>query len=554
MATQPGVGIAAYGRWGTPEQSGTLSESARTLLDELVGRPTARPQRSVSTVDVAPSRLSDSHRASLAQIVGAENVDESRDTRLLAAGGSSYAELLRLRNDARPAAPDVVVAPATHDEVVALLRYCSEQRLAVVPFGGGTSVVGGVDPIAPGFAALVSLSLHRMTGMVSVDKVSHLATFLPGTTGPEVERELALHGLTLGHLPQSWERATVGGWLATRSAGQNSSGYGRSDEMVETITMASPIGTLRVGHVPDSAAGPDLKEIVIGSEGVFGVITEATLRVRDLPQNGIYEGYVFPSWEVGIDCFRELAQLGIKPEIMRLSDQDESRANLVMGTSANTFKLLDRYLGMRGVRGGSLAILGWEGAADVIEARRKLALSRIKRVGGVRLGSKVGEGWRHGRYAAPYLRDTLLDEGYLVETLETATSWDRLVDLRVAVVAALKQALQSGADSGPGPLVMAHVSHVYETGASLYITVIGNSGPGTAAAAADRWWAAKRAAMDAIVAAGATITHHHAVGRDHAPWYAAEIGESGVDVVRALKAHFDPNGVMNPSVLLPPAH
>jgi alkyldihydroxyacetonephosphate synthase len=544
VSTQPGIGIEAYGRWGTPAQGGALRDSARTLLDELVGRPQARPQRPLDQVTVAPSRLSEADLTALTGIVGTDGVDVGRDVRLIAAGGSSYAELLRLRNEAVPAAPDVVVAPASHDEVAAVLSYCSDHRLAVVPFGGGTSVVGGVDPDKGSFTTLVSLSLHRMIGIVSVDKISHLATFLPGTTGPQVERELAEHGLTLGHLPQSWERATVGGWLATRSAGQNSSGYGRSDEMVERITMATPTGTVHAGHVPDSAAGPDLKELIIGSEGVFGVITEATLRVRDLPQNGIYEGYVFPSWDAGVNVFRELAQLGIKPDIMRLSDPDESLANLVMGTSENTFKMVDRYLNFRGIRGGALAILGWEGASDVIDARRALAVSRLKRVRAVKLGSKVGEGWKHGRFAAPYLRDTLLDEGYLVETLETATSWDKLTTLRIAVVDALKTSL---ADDGPGPMVMSHVSHVYETGASLYVTVIGR---GDQADAADRWWAAKRSAMDTIVAQGATITHHHAVGRDHAPWYAAEVGEAGVEIVRALKAHFDPNGVMNPGALI----
>ncbi len=544
MSTQPGIGVSAYGRWGTPEHKAELSKSARDLLDGLVGRPQPRPALALTSIEVIPTRLSDMDRDGLHGIVGDDGFDTGRDARLAAAGGSSYLELLRLRNDAHPEVPDAVVAAASHDEVVAILEFCNLREIAVVPFGGGTSVVGGVDPIRGKFASLISLSLHRMTGLVSFDSTSHLATFLPGTTGPQVEQALAPHRLTLGHLPQSWERATVGGWLATRSAGQNSSGYGRSDEMVESITLATPVGTLQVGRVPDSAAGPDLKELVIGSEGVFGVITEATLRVRELPQTGKYEGYVFPNWETGLGVFRELAQHGIKPDIMRLSDPDESHANLVMGTSARTYAMIERYLNVRKIRGGALAILGWEGPADVVDARRGLAVSRLKKVGAVKLGSKVGDGWKKGRFHAPYLRDTLLDQGYLVETLETATSWENLAALRLKVGDALRLAL---ADNGPGPLVMQHVSHVYETGGSLYITVIAR---GDQADAGERWLKAKRAAMDAIVEAGATITHHHAVGRDHAPWYEAEVGPLGVEVVRAVKQRLDPNGVMNPGVLI----
>jgi alkyldihydroxyacetonephosphate synthase len=544
MSTQPGIGVSAYGRWGTPDQKPELSKSARELLDGLVGRPRPRPPVPVADIEVGPTRLHDMDQSGLHDIVGDEGYDVSRESRLAAGGGSSFLELLRLRNDKHPDVPDAVIAPANHDEVLAVLAYCSLREIAVVPFGGGTSVVGGVDPISGHFSSLISLSLHRMSGLVSFDSASHLATFLPGTTGPLVEEALAPHRLTLGHLPQSWERATVGGWLATRSAGQNSSGYGRSDEMVESIQLATPVGTIKVGRVPDSAAGPDLKELVIGSEGIFGVITEATLRVRELPQLGRYEGYVFPNWETGLSVFRELAQHGIKPDIMRLSDPDESHANLVMGTSARTYAMIERYLNLRKIRGGALAILGWEGPADVVDARRALATSRLKKVGAVKLGNKVGEGWKHGRFAAPYLRDTLLDQGYLVETLETATSWDALAALRLKVGDALRLAL---ADTGPGPLVMSHVSHVYETGASLYITVIAR---GDQADVGDRWLGAKRAAMEAIVSAGATITHHHAVGRDHAPWYAAEVGELGVEVVRAVKQRLDPGGVMNPGVLI----
>ena len=544
MTSQPGVGVGAYGRWGAPDHSADLSKPARALLDEFVGRPQPQPAVPLADIHVLPSQLSDMDQDGLRSAVGAAGFDLSQEGRLAAAGGSSFLELLRLRADRQPDVPDAVVAPQSHDEVAAVLAYCSLRDIAVVPFGGGTSVVGGVTPVRGRFAALIALSLHRMSGLVSFDSTSHLATFLPGTTGPQAEQALAPHRLTLGHLPQSWERATVGGWLATRSAGQNSSGYGRSDEMVESLTVATPVGSLNLGRVPASAAGPDLKQLFVGSEGILGVITEATLRVRELPEVGRYEGYVFPNWETGVNVFREFAQHGIKPDIMRLSDPDESHANLVMGTSARTYAVLERYLNVRRIRGGALAILGWEGTSDIVAARRSLATSRLRKVGAVKLGERVGEGWKKGRFHAPFLRDTLLDQGYLVETLETATSWENITALRHRLADVLRLAL---ADDGPGPLVMSHISHVYETGASLYITVIGR---GDQADVRERWTHAKAMASDAIVASGATITHHHAVGRDHAPWYEAEVGSLGVEVVRALKQRLDPNGVMNPGVMI----
>jgi alkyldihydroxyacetonephosphate synthase len=428
-------------------------------------------------------------------------------------------------------APDVVVRPAGHDEVVALVGWCSEHLVALVPFGGGTSVVGGLAVARDGYAGVVSLDLRRLDRLVSVDAESRTAVLQAGLLGPEAEALLAEHGLTLGHFPQSFLYASVGGFAATRSSGQASSGYGRFDALVMGLTVATPIGTLELGSAPANAAGPDLRELVLGSEGAFGVITSLTVRVRPVPKVKVYDGWRFGSFAEGTAALRTLAQSGAAPTVLRLSDENETAINLarpdeVGGESS----------------GGCLMITGYEGELATVELARVTAAVRLMEAGGVRLGEEAGQAWAAGRFHGPYLRDSMLDVGVLVETLETATFWSNLPRVYAAVTAAV-----TGALADDSPLVLCHVSHVYETGASLYFTVAAKQqGDGL-----EQWARAKAAASDAIVAAGATITHHHGVGRDHRPWLAREIGPVGVEMLRAVKERLDPHGVLNPGVLVP---
>ncbi len=533
-----------FSRWGVPPEPVILTPRAMAHLVEVIGQPEPRPAVPVADVQPPPTRAGAALLAALAGAVGPHHVSTDRETRLLATAGSSLADLLRRRAGDVADAPDAVVAPAGHDEVAAVLAAAEAHGAAVVTLGGGTSVVGGVRMLPGPFAAVVALSTHRMDAVGDPDPVSCTVVVGPGVTGPVLERLLQARGFTLGHLPQSWERASIGGYVATRSAGQASSGYGRSDEMVEAVRVATPRGELRLGHGPSSAAGPDLRALVVGSEGVLGVITEVTLRVRHLPSTTRYEGIFLPSWQAGLDAFRVLAQAGLKPDVMRLSDPFETAATMAMsGPTGRAADAIGAYLRVRGAGSGVVAILGWEGTAVAVPARRSAAWALLKRHGAVSVGRKVGESWKHGRYSGPYLRDVLLDEGFLVETLETATEWSRLPALHERLGETLRGALFDG---GPGPLVMSHVSHVYETGASLYVTVLARAGDDPAG----RWAHAKRAATDLLAGAGATITHHHAVGRDHAPWLEREVGPLGVGILRAVKAELDPAGILNPGVLL----
>lgn len=546
-ATGPAL-EAVFARWGEPPQPVHLSDRSRAFLLEQVGAPGPRPVMAVAEVTLPPTRLPGEAAAALADGVGPQHVRTDRAARLSHAGGLSYLDLLRRRAGDVADAPDAVVAPATHEEVERVLRVCAAHAVAVVPFGGGTSVVGGVTPLRGQQVAVVALAFDRMADLVGVDEDSCLATVGPGITGPVLERLLGARGLTLGHQPQSWQRATVGGYVATRSAGQSSGGYGRIDDMVESLRVVTPQGPLNLGRAPASAAGPDLRQLFIGGEGVLGVITEATLRVRHLPAHTRYEGLMFPSYQAGIAAFRTLAQGRVTADVMRLSGTEETAATLAMsGPSGRVGEVFRRYLRARHVEHGALAILGWEGSsAQAVRARRAPARALLRRLGAVPLGRKVGDSWLLGRFSGPFLRDTLMDQGYLVETLETATTWRDLHALNETVLETLHRVLRT--PDAPGPYVMSHVSHVYETGASLYVTVLARPDP---ADPAGQWRAAKRAVSEAIAATGATITHHHGVGTDHVPWMSAEVGDLGLGILRAVKQQLDPAGILNPGKLIP---
>lgn len=534
-----------FARWGAPPTPVELTDEAQKFLLETLGAPNPSPSVTLADVDVRPSGLAGGHLTAMAVIVGDAGISTAGSDRLGHAAGCSLRDYLELRQGTVVSPPDAVVRPANHDQVRELLAYCSNNRIAVVPFGGGTSVVGGVSRDADAHGVAIAVAFDRMAEVIDIDEASLTVTVGPGITGPVLERILGSRELTLGHLPQSWERATIGGYIATRSAGQASTGYGRSDEMVEALRVATPMGDLHLGRGPKSAAGPDLRQLFIGSEGALGIITEVTLRIRRKPSLAKYEGLMFPSYEAGVAAFQDLAQMRLTSDVMRLSDVEETTATLtISGPTGRVKDVFERYTDLRKVSGGCLSILGWEGHSRLLmAARRRAAWAVLHEHGAASLGGSVGESWRKHRFDGPYLRDELLDRGFIVETLETATHWATIDQLRRAVQSALAGELTTDSTR---PYVMSHVSHVYETGGSLYFTVIV---PATDAPIA-QWGKAKAAACDAIMANEGTITHHHAIGRDHAPWLEQEIGTEGVRILRAVKSCVDPEGVLNPGVLI----
>ncbi|MCF6524978.1 FAD-binding oxidoreductase [Streptomyces sp. JJ36] len=522
--------------WGDPDRATALPDSVRGLLGSVLGvTPHDVPAPAEEELRVPPGALPGAARAALAEVVGEAHLDTSDAVRVRHTGGKSTPDLLRRRAGEVSAAPDAVLRPADHAQVEAVLRVCAEQEVAVVPFGGGTSVVGGVEPLRGRFGALIALDLRRLNRLLHVDPVSRTAALQAGLRTPEAEELLAAHGFTLGHQPQSYEYATLGGYAATRSAGQSSAGRGRFDAMVLSLRAATPRGTLDLGRAPGSAAGPDLRQLLLGSEGLFGVVTEVTVRVVPVPEVQRDEAWSFPDFATGAAALRRLAQDGAGlPTVVRLSDEAETFVNAALSGAQEAPT----------ATGGCLAVVSHEGTAEQVAARHAETARLLTAAGGSRLGEEPVAHWRHSRYTAPYLRDALLAAGVLAETLETATTWSRLEELRAEVTGALTGALAT--EAGP-PVVTCHISHLYPEGASLYFTVVAAGGDDPLA----RWTAAKRAAGDAVAAHGGTVSHHHAVGADHRPWMTEEVGEVGVEMLRAVKQALDPVGVLNPGKLIP---
>ncbi|HUO39845.1 MAG TPA: FAD-binding oxidoreductase [Mycobacterium sp.] len=523
--------------WGDPEAAKPLSDGIKSLLNQVLGLdsgPGAMPPPGIDVVRVRPSTLSARDRDALAAIVGGDYFTDADRSRLLHAGGKSTLDLLRRGNTGVQDAPDAVLLPGGEDEIAAILGYCSQHGIAVVPFGGGTSVVGGLDPVRGRFAAVVTLDLRRLDQLYTLDEISWEAELGAGVTGPDAERMLRDRGFSLGHFPQSFEFATIGGFAATRSSGQDSAGYGRFDEMITGLRVVTPAGLLDLGRAPESAAGPDLRQLLAGSEGVFGVITRVRLRVHPIPEAQRFEAWSFPDFATGTTALRAVAQTGTGPTVIRLSDEAETGVNLAT-TAA---------IGEKRITGGCLAVTVFEGTVTHAESRQAETQAVLQAQGGASLGEAPARAWEHGRFGAPYLRDSLLAAGALCETLETATRWSNVAALKAAVTDALIGSLQQ---SGTLALVLCHISHVYPTGASLYFTVVAAQRGDPI----DQWRRAKAAALAAMVRAGATITHHHAVGTDHRPWMRAEVGDLGVDVLRAVKAALDPAGILNPAKLIP---
>ena len=514
--------------WGEPGAGPALPEHAHGLLRAELGVSGAVVSRPVALADVrlAPSALSAGVRERLAAIAPLRDDDAIR---VLRCRGKSYLDLLAQRAGDCLAAPDAVVAPTDAAAVAALLRLCARERIAVVPFGGGTSVVGGLElGRRDAYAGVVSLDLGALDRVLGVDARSLTAVLEPGLRLLEADAALRAHGLALGHAPQSFEWASVGGCVATRSAGQASTGHGRIDERVLGVSLAAPAAELALGDVEASAAGPDLRQLVAGSEGALGVLTRVALRVVPAPAATRYEGWSLPGFAAGVEALRRLACERLLPDVARLSDEQETRVSLAL---AGTGRLGRAVLG-----GRCLLVLGWEGGSALALARRRAPVAaRLLRAGARPLGAAPGRAWQRSRFAAPYLRDDLLDRGVLVETVETAASWSALAPVYGAARAALA-----------GTLHGCHVSHVYATGASLYFTVLARQEPEPAA----QWRALKARVTDAILAAGGTLTHHHAIGRDHARWLGAELGEGGVALLRSLKRELDPAAIMNPGALL----
>ena len=540
--------------WGWEDRSRPI-EGYPVAWQYLVQRLKIDPgvHRSVPEIDavrIPPSLLSKDELTELEKLVGEGNVSSEHRDRVVHAVGRGYKDLVRLRSGVLLRAPDAVLFPEDGDAVAAVLDFARRRRYAVIPFGGGTTVVGGVESLADGtFAASLTLDLRRMRRVLTIDEGSGLVEAQAGIRGPILEEALAAKGLTLGHFPQSWEFSTLGGWIATRAAGNLSNRYGRIDDLVVGLRLVAPARTIDVRPLPSRAHGPDLAQLILGSEGTLGVITEATVRAHPLPPSRHFASRLFRSFPEGLTSLRAMAQDDALPDMTYLSDEEETRfvaaqAGIGAEGGAGFAGLGLRVLGTRGfqLQQGSLLLLEFEGSPNRVAHLQDRALSHATQ--SASLGAGPAERWYAERFDTPYLRDSLLDHGILVDTVETAATWSGLLALYQAGQKALQEALWEHGGAG---LVLCHVSHVYPDGASLYYTFFGNAIEGQEVA---QWEAIKDAVTRAFVEAGGALSHHHGIGADHAPYMARVVGEDGLLVLRALKRELDPEGIMNPGKLV----
>lgn len=486
--------------------------------------------------------------------------------RVFHAAGRSFRDIVRLRTGTVERFPDAVAYPTDDAQIEALLAWCERIQWAVVPFGGGSSVVGGVEPLKGTRKGVLCLDTTRLHRLLRIDPVAMTATAQAGIYGPDLEDALQAEGYTLGHYPQSFRYSTLGGWVAARGSGQQSAGYGGAARWLVASKVITPQGVFLTQDHPNSAAGPDLRHWVAGSEGTLGVISDVTVRISRRPATREYHGVLFPSFEAGARAVKRIAQAGLPMAMMRLSDAEET---LFFGAFGQVGKpaslgqtLQQRLLPKLGFGDQkSIMLMGVEGAALTCKRTIGEALAVCIQEGGVPLGAKMGQKWYGSRFDMPYLRDPMFDRGIGVETLETSTTWSNLSLLHTRVRETIRNVASQV--SGAQVLVMGHISHVYPTGASLYFTFVWKlrgqgvrgdaEGEKSAGDAALKQWAAiKKAASDVIAEHGGTISHHHGVGTDHLPWMTKEKGAVAVDLMRAARDAVDPQQMMNPDKLLPP--
>jgi len=469
-------------------------------------------------------------------------------TRVRHARGQSLLDWLALRSGRIGSFPDGVALPSTNEEVRELLTWGAHLGARLIPYGGGTSVLGHINP-QPDERPVVTIDMRRLNQLYHLDEASRLATFGAGVSGPDLEGRLRARGYTLGHFPQSFEYSTLGGWVATRSSGQQSLGYGRIEDLFAGGRLEAPAGSIELPPYPASAAGPDLRQLVLGSEGRLGILTRATVRVTRLPEREEFHGVLFPTFAAGQIAIREMVQARLPLSMLRLSSSRETALTLALAGHPRAIAALERVVSLRKIRETkSLLIMGLTGTSTEVRRTHRIAVRTIRRHGGIDVGRSFGNRWLAGRFAAPYLRNNLWEMGYAVDTWETATDWTHVPKMISAIEeAALRTPLD---DPDERILTFTHISHVYPTGASIYTTCVFRAA-GDPEISIDRARQLKRAVSETILAHGGTISHHHGVGLDHLPYMQAEKGTLGVAVLGDALRRFDPDGLMNPGKLVP---
>lgn len=524
-----------------------LSTTSQNYIENILGKSTALPE---ITLDEAIAKVPTS-KAPYHKLI---NTDA--EMRLRHCRGQSIPDWIATHSGQFEAFPDGVALPNSTREVQELLQFAKQENLIIIPYGGGTSVCGHINPLASQ-RPIITVAMSNMNKLIDFDQKSQIATFGAGTLGPDVEKQLSAHGYTLGHFPQSWELSTIGGWVASRSSGQQSLRYGRIEKMFAGGNIETLQGSLDIPTFPASSAGPDVREMILGSEGRMGIITEVKMRVTKIAEEENFYVAFFPNWEIGMEATREIVQSGTQLSMMRLSNEVETASHLKLSGHDRGVKYLEKYLTLRGISSThnekTMFTFGITGTKIQCQSALKMTKQFLRKHKGIYIGTGLGKHWEHSRFRSPYLRQGFWDAGIVVDTMETCLDWS-LVPAAVKcmesdIANALKSDSNTSADTDEHIHVFTHLSHFYGQGCSVYTTFLFRMDQDYEKTL-QRWMKLKAAGAEAIVKNGGTISHQHGVGKDHAPYLASEKGKLGITAITKLCNVFDPEQQMNPGTLV----
>jgi alkyldihydroxyacetonephosphate synthase len=504
-------------------------------------------------LDIPEPTLPPALRADLEAAVGEQHVSAEPLDRVVHARGKCLRDLVRHRMGEIGRIPDVVVRPGSEDDLTAILRAALEADAVVIPFGGGTNISGSLEAPDGETRPVISVDVARMDRVLEIDEASGIARVQPGVLGPSLEAQLNARGWTIGHFPDSFTHSTLGGWIATRSSGMQSDKYGDIADLTRAVRVVTPAGTLVTRPVPHTSTGPSVREMVLGSEGRLGIISEATVHVHRLPEKRVILGYLFPDWERALAAMHDIAASDAAPSVTRVSDSWETQFSFATRKDPTPIdraksKALTTYLERR--RGYDLerlclAFIGYEGTKDHVARQRKLVGKIVSGHGGLGIGASPGELYDQKKFDTPYIRDYLLDRGALADVSETSAPWSLLP---VVYANATSVARQAFTDLGMRGYVMCHLSHSYHAGACLYFTFA--FVPSGTREPIEEYDVVKSAIQQSFVDSGATLSHHHAVGTEHAQWLEQDISAPGVAMLQALFDGIDPGANLNPGKIV----
>ena len=545
--------------WGWGHEDVTFDDSTKPelwpYLERELGVDEIRWEKPVAFEDVTlpEQKNNEAFLAAIGAGLGEGQVVDDKKSRLVHAAGKSFRDLWLMRHGQVQFAPDCVVYPDTEEDVALVVRAAHEHGVVLVPFGGGSNIAGCLVPSDRGGRMVVSLDMCRMHRVLEVDRYSLTARIQPGVYGQHLEDQLAEHGVTLGHFPDSFLHSTLGGWVATRSAGMQSDIYGKIEDMVISLRMVTPSGTIITRTVPKSSNGIDIKHLCIGSEGILGVITEVVVQVHHKPEKEDWYGWLFPDFTSGLDAIHECHRGDCMPTVTRLNDPKKTALSFAFkhpktGIKDKIAKVFKWYIGnVKNIDFNQccLMVVKYEGTPQTFNRIKNRVTTIYKKHRGVCLGAEPGRSFAKVKFDFPHLRDYVMDRSIMADVSETATTWDKLRTLHVSGLADVEQAIK---DTGVDAWVGCHLSHSYRTGASLYFTFGCLQREGREI---EQYLYVKKAAEDAFMKNGGTLSHHHAVGTEHLPWVEEDLSPTGLKAVKALKAGLDPNDIMNPGKIIP---